>query len=99
VRYDIEFVTLVLDYLGRIEGLTDEDRAAIVDAVIEELSRDADHFFALYPLAHESYCFLYDYPHVTDQAIYDFDFVVDAAHREMGVMQVVYVECIRRPKP
>jgi len=75
----------------------DDDRATIVDGVIEELSRDADRFFALRPLAHESHCFLYDYPHPTAQTLYNFDFVVDASHLEMGVVRVVYVECTPEP--
>jgi hypothetical protein len=98
VRYHVEFVAPVLEYLEQVEGLTDDDRAAIVDGVIEELSRDADPFHALRPLAHESFCFLYDYPHVTAQAIFDCDFVVDARHLEMGVVRVAYVECTRKPR-
>jgi hypothetical protein len=87
----------VLDYPARVEGLTDDERAAVVEGVIEELARDADRFHALYPLAHESLCFRYDYPHSTEQAVYDFDFVVDAQHQAMGVVRVVYVECTVRP--
>lgn len=92
MTYHIEFVELVRDYLQRLEGLTDDDRAAIVEGVIDELSRDADRFFIRSPLSHESLCFRYDYPHPTNHAIYNFDFVVDASFREMGVMRVVYVE-------
>jgi hypothetical protein len=92
VAYHVEFVEPVLDYLERVEGLTDDDRAAVVDGVIEELSRDADRFLALRPLAHESLCFQYDYPHATEQTMYDFDFVVDASHLAMGVVRVAYVE-------
>jgi hypothetical protein len=99
VGYHIELVDPVRDFLQQVEGLTDRDRAAIVDGIIEELSRDADRFHALYPLAHESLCFRYDYPHATDQTIYHFDFVVDARHLEMGVVRVVYVECTSIPRP
>ena len=99
VRYHVEFVALVLDYLEQLQGLTDEDRAAIVSNATEELSRDADRFLALYPLAHESLCFRYDYLHITDQAVYNFDFVVDASHLEMGVVRVAYVECTTEPRP
>ncbi len=99
MRYHVEFVALVLDYLEQLQGLTDEDRAAIVSNATEELSRDADRFLALYPLAHESLCFRYDYPHITDQAVYNFDFVVDASHLEMGVVRVAYVECTTEPRP
>jgi hypothetical protein len=99
VRYHVEFVEPVLDYLAQVERLTDDDRLAILDAVVDELSRDADRFHSLRPLAHESLCFLYDYPHVTGQTIYDFDFVVDARHLEMGVVRVAYVECTPRPVP
>jgi hypothetical protein len=97
VASHVEFVEPVLEYLARVEGLTDEDRAAVVDGVIEELSRDADRFLALRPLAHESFCFRYDYPHPTPQTIYNFDFVVDARHMAMGVMRVAYVECTPQP--
>jgi len=93
VRYYVEFAEPVRDYLVRVEGLTDDDRAAVVDGVIEELSRDADRFLALRPLARESLCFRYDYPHVVGQTVYDFDFVVESSHLEMGVVRVVYVEC------
>lgn len=99
MRYYVEWVALVLNYLEQVDGLTDADRAAIVNGVDEELSREADHFFALYPLAHESLCFRYDYPHVTEQAIYTFDFVVDASHMEMGVVRIAYVEFTRQPCP
>lgn len=71
VGYFVEFVDEVLDYLGKIEGLTDEDRATIVDGVIEELARDADRFLALFPLAHESLCFRYDYAHVVYPTVFN----------------------------
>jgi hypothetical protein len=93
----VEFVEPVLSYMERIEGLTHQDRMAILDGVIEELSRDADRFLALRPLAHESLCFWYDYPHPTPEAIYVLDFVVDASFQEMGVLRVAYVECVREP--
>ncbi len=73
--------------------MTDDDRAAVVDGVIEELSRDADRFLALRPLTLESLCFRYDYPLIVGQTVYDFVFVVEASHLEMGVVRVVYVEC------
>jgi hypothetical protein len=97
VAYHVEFVEPVLDYLQQVEGLTEDDRAAILDGLIEELSRDADRFLALRPLAHESLCFRYDYPHLVEQVLYNFDFVVDASHREMGVVRIAYVECTREP--
>lgn len=56
------------------------------------MSRDADRFLALYPLAHESLCFRYNYPYPHDRKIFDFHFVVDASHLEMGVVRVAYVE-------
>jgi hypothetical protein len=63
--YHVEFVELVLTFLGQVEGLTDQDRSAIVDEIIAELSRDADRFLALYPLSHESLCFRYPYAYQT----------------------------------
>jgi hypothetical protein len=97
VAYDVEFVEPVLDYLAGVDGLTDDDRAVIVEGLIEDLSRDADRFHALYPIGPESLHFRYDYPHPTEHTLYTFDFVVDASHREMGVVRVVYVECATEP--
>jgi hypothetical protein len=97
VRYHVELVEPVRGYLAQVEGLTDADRAAIVDAVSDELARDADRFLALYPLAHESYCFRYDYPYPTGATMFNFDFVVDASHQAMGVVRVVYVEHTSQP--
>ena len=97
MAYFVEFVDLVLDYLDQVDGLTKHVRKKIVEGVIQELSKDADRFFALYPLAHESLCFWYDYPYPHDRKIYEFDFVVDASHLEMGVVRVAYVECVILP--
>jgi hypothetical protein len=36
VAYHVQFVDPVREYLQGIEGLTDADRAAIVDGVIDE---------------------------------------------------------------
>jgi hypothetical protein len=99
VAYFVEFADPVRDYLAGIEGLLDADRATIIDEVIEELSRDAGRFLALYPLAHESFCFRYDYARVTRQAVFGFDFVVSAHQLAMGVVQVVYVEHTIQPLP
>ena len=95
--YHVEFAEAVLDYIAAADGLTDADRAAVVDGVIDELSRDADLFLALRPLAHESLCFRYDYPYLTRRTLYTFDFVVDAGHLAVGVVRVVYVECGTEP--
>ena len=95
--YHVEFVEPVARILARVEGLSDADRAAVIDGVIEELSRDADRFYALRPLAHESHCFRYDYAHITAQTLYTFDFVVDASHLEMSVVRAAYVECTSEP--
>ncbi len=95
--YHVEFVEPVLDYLERVEGLSDADWAAVGAGAIEELSRDADRFHALRPLAHESLCFRYDYPHPTQETMFNFDFLVDAAYLEMGVVRVAYVECTAIP--
>jgi len=93
VRYHVEFVDPVLEYLARVVGLTDDERAAVVDGIIDELSRDADRFLALRPLAHESLCFRYDFPQLSGNTVYHFDFVVDGSHMTMGVVRVAYVEC------
>jgi hypothetical protein len=80
-----------------VAGLTDDQRAIILNGVIDELANDADRFLALYPLAHESLCFKYDYAYQTEETDYTFDLVVDARHFEMGVVRVVYVECTLKP--
>ena len=95
--YAVEFLETIREYLANVAGLTDDDRASIIDGVIEELSRDADEFLAKYPLGHESLHFHYDYVHPTYQTLFAFDFIVDASYREMGVMRVVYVECTPEP--
>ncbi len=84
MAYFVEFVEPVLDYLDRVSGLTNDDRLTIVDGIIRELSKDADRFFALFPMAHEALCFRYDYAHPHEDKIYNFDFVVDASHLEVG---------------
>lgn len=99
MEYHVEFVDPVLDYLATVEGLTEEDRTAIIAGITQELSQDADYFLALYPLVHESLYFRYDYPHPTKTTMYDFDFIVSAHHLEMGVVQVVYVEHTTQPMP
>ena len=97
--YHVEFVEPVLDYLALVPRLTDKDRVAIVAGIIDELSDRADQFFALRPLAHESLCFRYDFPYLTQEAGFNFDFVVDACNMAMGVVRVVYVEHTVEPIP
>ncbi len=58
---------------------------------------DADKFLDKYPLGHESLSFRYDYFHTTYETLFNFDFVVDASAREMGVITVVFVECTTEP--
>lgn len=96
MREYVEFAEPVREYLARLEGLTDDDRAAVVDGVIEELSRDADRFLALRPLTLESLCFRYDYPLIVGQTVYDFVFVVEASHLEMGVVRRLRRMCTIR---
>jgi hypothetical protein len=93
VGYDIEFVDSVLEYLQLVDGLTEDDRKAILAGMIEKLSQHADRFLTLRPLAHESFYCRYDYPYLTHQSIYNFDFIVDAQFMPVGVLRVVYVEC------
>jgi hypothetical protein len=81
VAYHVEFVEPVLAYVAAVDGLTDEDRVSIVAGVSEELSRDADRFLALFPLAHESLAFRYNYPQLHGTTMYHFDLVVEATYR------------------
>ena len=97
MAYFVEFRESVREYLQQIEGLADDDRAAIIDEITEELSHETDRFLLQNPLGHESLCFRYDYARVTEHTLYHFDFVVDASHLEMGVVRVVYVECTPEP--
>jgi hypothetical protein len=95
--YEIEFIQPIREYIANVAGLSDDERALIVDGVIEELSQNADYFFDKYPLGHESLSFRYDYFHPTRETLFNFEFIVDASAREMGVMRVVYVECTTEP--
>jgi|SRR5262245_38200763 len=97
VAYDVTIEPAVVDYIAAVQGLTAAEQTAVLQGVIEELSRGADYFLNKYPLGHESLCFRYDYIHPTYQTLFTFDFVVDASSHSMGVMQVVYVECTTEP--
>jgi hypothetical protein len=89
----------VADYLAAVEGLSDADCEAIIDGYTEELGRDADHFLATRPIGHESLHFRYDYPHLTTNTLYVFDFIVDGSEMPSGVVRVVYVEHTTEPIP
>ena len=95
--YDVEFKEAIRDYIANLDGLTDADRVSIIDGVIEELSQRADEFLDQHPLGHESLHFRYDYAHPTFETMFAFEFVVDASHREMGVIVVEFVECKTSP--
>jgi hypothetical protein len=95
--YYVETAPAVLDFFAAVEGISNEGRTAIIDGYIEELGRDADRFLALYPLAHESYLFRYDYAHPHSGILFNFDFIVDGSHMEVGVVRVMYVELTTRP--
>ena len=97
MRYYVETTEPVLDYIRQVDGLTPDDQLAVLDGIEVELSRDADHFLDLRPLAHESLSFRYDYFHPTRHTFFHFDFIVDASSLEMGVVRVVYVECTTEP--
>jgi hypothetical protein len=99
VPYYVQFAPAVRDYLASVEGLSDDARAQIVDAVIDELGRDADKFLALYPLGPDSLHFRYDYPHPDGATLFVFDFVVDGSRMEVGVVTVVYAECTAHRAP
>jgi hypothetical protein len=95
--YVVEFKESIRDYIANVGGLSDDERGRIIEGVIEELSRDTDKFLAKYPLGHESLHFRYDYIHPTYEILFTFDFIVDASHREMGVVCVEFVECTTEP--
>lgn len=97
MAYHVDITPHVLEYLTTVDGLTEEDRATVIDGITEELSQNADYFHALHPLSHESLCFRYAYPHPTPAAVYDFDFIVSAHHLAAGVVIVAYVEVTRHP--
>ncbi len=99
MAFHVEFDESVQEYLARVEGLMDADRAEIARQITDELARDADRFLRLFPLSPESLCFRYDYAFLTKQTLFSFDFVVDAVHQEMGVVRVAYVECSSEPIP
>lgn len=63
------------------------------------LAADADRFLTLYPLAHKSFHFRYDYAHADSKLIHNFDFVVDGTNMAVGVVRVVYVEHSAVPLP
>ncbi len=97
MAYHVEFVDIVLDYLAGVEGLTDDDRQAIVAGVTRRLSESADVYLVLYPLSHESLAFWYHYPHTTQTTLYEFGFVVSAHHLAVGIVSVAYAEHTTQP--
>jgi hypothetical protein len=97
MAYAVEIRESIRDYLAAVPGLREEDYSAVLDGVTEELSQNADYFLEKYPLGHESLHFRYDYPHPTTHTLFNFDFVVDASQRGVGVVRVVYVECTTEP--
>lgn len=74
MRYYVETTESVVDYIRHVDGLTPDDQLAVLDGIEVELSRDADHFLDLHPLAQESLSFRYDYFHPTLHTFFHFDF-------------------------
>ena len=96
MAYDVEILPAVVDYISAL-ALPLSARESILLGVTDELSQRADDFLEQHPLSHESLHFRYDYIHPTYETMFAFEFVVDASHREMGVIVVEFVECTTSP--
>ncbi len=92
IGYFIHFAESVEAYVLGIEALAEERRQEVLNACLQDLARDADHFLQRYPLEHESYTFQYEYAFIDGDLVYSFRFIADGSHMEMGIVQVIYVD-------
>jgi hypothetical protein len=79
-------------YIRAIDTLPAVMQQQVLDACVQDLEQRADHFLQLYPLAHESYTFEYEYALMDGGLIHSFRFIAAGSNRAVGVVQVVYVE-------
>ena len=90
--YFVHVADSVEVYIHGIDALSEERQQQILNACLQDLARDAEHFQERYPLEHESYTFQYEYALMDGDLIYSFRFVADGSKMEMGIVQVVYVD-------
>ena len=91
--YYVELEQPVLDYMRAVDRMTNAAFDAITDGMRAELTADADKFLRLFPVAHESFTFRYDFAHQDGQAgcQFNFDFVCDGSAMSQGVVRVILV--------
>ena len=92
MAYFVHVATAVEDYVMAVEELPLSRRQEVLDALVQDLEQNADHFLNTYPLGHESYTFQYEYAFIEAATIWSFRFVCGAEHLAAGVVQVKYVE-------
>jgi hypothetical protein len=99
VAYDVQTAESVEAYIHAIEGFSDQGKKVVIEGYLADLADQADHYLQQYPLAHESYKFLYEYVLIDGELIYSFRFIADGSHMAMGIVQVVYVDHETTPVP
>ncbi len=97
--YFVQVAESVEAYIRSLDVLPEERRQQILDACLEDLARNADHFLEHYALGHESYRFEYEYGLIDGGLIYSFRFVADGSQMAVGVVQVIYVDYETMPVP
>ncbi len=75
-----------------IDRLSEQKRQQVLSECVHDLAERADHFLERYPLKHESYTFKYEYALIDGGMIHYFRFIADGSDRQMGVIQVIYVD-------
>ena len=91
--YAVEFEQPVISYMRAVDRMTEVALDAITDGMRDELSRDADKFLRLFPVARESYTFRYDFAHQDGPAAcqFNFEFACDGSAMPYGVVRVILV--------
>lgn len=90
--YFVHVAESVEAYVLGIHALSEERRQETLNACLQDLAQDADHFLQRYPLEHESYTFQYEYAFIAGDLVYSFRFIADGSHMAMGIVQVIYVD-------
>jgi hypothetical protein len=98
VPYNVETADPVADYLVSLaaESISPKAIERLIDEYTLELANRADIHHERNPLAHESHCFRFETVLIDGSSLWQFDFVVDGRHKEMGVIVVAYVEATKR---